>query len=94
MDKEPVMSEQAPRQPNFRIITWKELKEIIPYCRVHVGRLEKLGLFPQRIRLGQGRGRVGWFEHEVRAWILEKANASRKIIASSSDLPPQSQPAV
>lgn len=52
-----------------RIITWKELCRLVPYCRQHVKRLEDAGQFPKRLRLGNGpRSRVGWLEAEVTAW--------------------------
>ena len=50
-----------------RIITWKELKNWIPYSRTHIARLEKLGLFPWRIKLG--RRRTGWLEFEIDEWV-------------------------
>lgn len=65
------MSEQ------LRIITWAELSKRVPYVRQHVSRLERAGQFPRRVRLGQGRGRIGWLEHEINAWILERAKTSR-----------------
>jgi prophage regulatory protein len=50
-----------------RIIDWKVLKTYVPYSRMHIGRLEKAGQFPKRVRLGQCR--VGWYEDEVAAWL-------------------------
>jgi predicted DNA-binding transcriptional regulator AlpA len=32
-----------------RLLPWSELKRIVPYSRVHVGRLERSGHFPQHI---------------------------------------------
>jgi len=53
-----------------RIIDWKTLKTMVPYCRQHIARLEKVGQFPQRVRLGNGpRSRTGWVYDEVVAWI-------------------------
>jgi integrase len=34
-----------------RLLPWSELKRIVPYSRVHVGRLERSGHFPQHIAL-------------------------------------------
>lgn len=52
-----------------RIITWKELRGLVPYCRQHIKRLEDAGRFPKRLRLGNGpRSRVGWLEPEVEEW--------------------------
>jgi predicted DNA-binding transcriptional regulator AlpA len=39
----------------------------ITYSRVHIGRLERGGFFPQRVRIGGNA--IGWFEHEIQAWM-------------------------
>ncbi len=58
-----------------RIIDWKTLKTMVPYCRQHIARLEKVGDFPQRVRLGNGpRSRTGWVYDEVQAWIEARMN--------------------
>lgn len=67
----------------LRIITWKQLSQRVPYSRQHIARLEKIGKFPQRIRIGSGRGRVGWLDHLVDAWILERAKTSGIILPTS-----------
>ena len=51
----------------MRIVDWKVLKTMQPYSRVHIGRLEKAGEFPQRVQLGQNR--VGWVYDEVVAHL-------------------------
>ena len=57
-----------------RIISSREVCEIIPYSLMHIGRLERAGKFPRRLRLGPGRtGRVGWRLSEVEQWIEERA---------------------
>lgn len=62
-----------------RIISWKELKDLVPYCRQHLSRLEKEGLFPQRLRLGNGpRSRVGWMEPEVLEWVQQRVRERDK----------------
>jgi prophage regulatory protein len=53
-----------------RIIDAKELKQHVPYCQVHLRKLEGEGKFPKRIRLGQHR--VGWSEREIDEWIEER----------------------
>ena len=53
-----------------RIITKKELRLLVPYSPQHVLRLEKRQQFPKRIRIGERR--VGWWLHEVLAWINER----------------------
>ena len=54
----------------MRIIDWKKLKEMVPYSRQHIGRLEADERFPKRVQLGQCR--VGWVEEEVLRWIQER----------------------
>ena len=53
-----------------RILSKKQLKDLIPYSPQHIARLEKAGTFPQRIKLGPNR--VGWLEEEVMAWIQDR----------------------
>ena len=58
-----------------RIIDWKVLKTLVPYSRQHIARLEKVGRFPVRLRLGNGpRSRTGWLLDEVERWIGERIN--------------------
>lgn len=57
-----------------RIIDAKELKQHVPYCQVHLRRLESEGKFPKRIPLGEHR--VGWSFMEVQEWI-ENRKAAR-----------------
>ena len=57
-----------------RLLSKKQVKELVLYSFAHIDRLEKAGLFPQRVRLSPYRtGRVGWLESDVRAWIEAKA---------------------
>ena len=50
-----------------RVIDRHELKKLVPYSFTHIGRLERRGLFPKRVRLGPNR--VGWLLSEIQAWI-------------------------
>lgn len=56
-----------------RILPWPVLRELVPYTRQHLARLEKRGEFPKRLQVGPGR--VGWLEHEIAAWIGARAAA-------------------
>ena len=56
-----------------RMITRKELRQLVPYCPQHILRLEKAGKFPKRIHIGPRR--VGWWLHEVLAWIASRTGA-------------------
>jgi prophage regulatory protein len=56
----------------LKLVSKKELKSVygIPYSSVHIGRLERAGAFPKRVRLGQCR--VAWLCEEIEAWIAER----------------------
>lgn len=57
----------------MRILSKRQLKELVPYTPQHIHRLETQGRFPRRIRLGNGpRSRCGWIEEEVLAWLQER----------------------
>ena len=50
-----------------RLLDWQRLKQKVPFTRQHVGRLERAGKFPRRVKVGELR--VAWLESEVEAWI-------------------------
>lgn len=52
---------------DLKILTKKELREIVPYTPQHIHRLEKAGKFPRRLQLGANR--VGWKLSDIQAWI-------------------------
>jgi prophage regulatory protein len=51
----------------MRMLSKKQVRELVLYCPQHIARLEAAGKFPKRIRLGQCR--VGWLEEEVLDWL-------------------------
>ena len=51
----------------MRILSKRQLKELVLYSPQHIARLEKAGKFPKRIQLGANR--VGWLESEVLEWL-------------------------
>lgn len=57
----------------MRILSKRQLKELVLYSPQHVARLEKAGKFPKRITLGPNR--VGWVEREVLEWLQERLDA-------------------
>lgn len=57
----------------MRILSKRELKELVLYSPQHIARLEKAGTFPKRIQLGPNR--VGWLEAEVHEWLNERLRA-------------------
>lgn len=54
----------------MKILSKKELRELVLYSPQHVARLEKAGLSPKREQLGSNR--VGWVEQEVMDWLEER----------------------
>jgi prophage regulatory protein len=56
----------------MRILSKRQLKELVLYSPQHIARLEKAGTFPKRVTLGQNR--VGWLEREVLDWLNERIN--------------------
>ena len=53
-----------------RIISARELREMVSYSNMQVWRMERDGRFPKRIKLGPGR--VGWSLREVQEWIADR----------------------
>jgi prophage regulatory protein len=62
----------GPRPPRF--LRYDELKSSghAPFTRQHLGRLEKRGLFPKRVRLGPNT--VAWREDELLDWAEERSS--------------------
>lgn len=54
----------------MRILSKRQLKELVLYSPQHVARLEKAGQFPKRVQLGPNR--VGWVENEVLDWLQKR----------------------
>jgi prophage regulatory protein len=66
-----------------RIITKKELRQLVPFSPQYVLRLEKEGRFPHRIKIGERR--VGWWLHEVLAWLAEREAQGARIRRFAED---------
>ncbi len=60
----------------MRILSKRQLKEMVLYSPQHIARLEAAGIFPLRVRLGNNR--VGWVESEVLDWLQERIDAREK----------------
>ncbi|WP_417321508.1 helix-turn-helix transcriptional regulator [Erythrobacter aureus] len=54
----------------MRILSKRQLKELVLYSPQHIARLEKAGQFPKRVNLGPCR--VGWVEDEVLDWLRQR----------------------
>jgi prophage regulatory protein len=59
-----------------RLLSDDEVTQKIPLSKTQRWRLEKLGQFPQRIKIGTSinsqQGRVGWSESEIDEWIAAR----------------------
>ena len=54
----------------LRLLSKKQVNEIVLYSYAHIDRLEAAGIFPKRVRLSRyKRGRVGYVESEIRLWL-------------------------
>jgi len=51
----------------MRILSKRQLKELVWYSPQHIARLEKAGKFPKRVQLGPNS--VGRIEGEVLDWL-------------------------
>ena len=60
----------------MRLLSKRQLKELVLYSPQHVARLEAAGQFPQRVQLGQNR--VGWVESEVLDWLQKRIDSREK----------------
>ena len=57
----------------MRLLSKRQVRQLVLYSNAHIDRLEKQGLFPQRLRLGNGpRCRVGWLAGEIEEWVRER----------------------
>ena len=57
----------------MKLVTKRQLKEMVLYSPQHIARLEKAGKFPKRVELGPNR--VGWVEEEVLNWLQQRLDA-------------------
>ena len=58
---------------DVQLITRPELLKLVPYTIRHIYRMEKVGKFPARVKVGANR--VAWVRSEVLRWLeLRVAN--------------------
>lgn len=57
----------------MRMLSKRQVKELVLYSPQHIARLEASGLFPLRVQLGACR--VGWVEAEVLDWLQKRIDA-------------------
>lgn len=60
----------------MRILSKRQVKELVLYSPQHIARLEKVGKFPKRVRLGNNR--VGYVEDEVWEWLQDRIDERDK----------------
>jgi len=65
----------------MKILSKRQLRELVLYSPQHVSRLEAAGAFPKRIKLGQCR--VGWIEREVLDWLQERIKRRDQVTQGS-----------
>ena len=59
----------------IRLLSLSDLRDRgINYSRFHLGRLEKQGKFPRRVRLNDA-GRIAWVEPEIDQHIADRIKA-------------------
>ena len=54
----------------MRMLSKRQVRELVLYSPQHIDRLEKAGKFPKRVQLGPNR--VGWIEREVLDWLKQR----------------------
>ena len=54
----------------LKLLSKKQVEEIVLFSYAHIERMEKAGRFPKRVRLSlHPRGRCGYVEAEILDWI-------------------------
>lgn len=57
----------------MKMLSKRQVTELVLYSPAHIARLEAAGLFPKRVKLGHNR--VGWVEQEILDWLQNKIDA-------------------
>lgn len=57
----------------MRLLSKREVRQLVLYSPQHIDRLEAAGEFPVRVKLGPCR--VGWIEAEVLEWLDQRIQA-------------------
>ncbi len=56
-----------------KMLSKRQVKELVLYSPQHIARLEAAGQFPKRVQLGANR--VGWVEEEIEEWLQHRIDA-------------------
>lgn len=54
----------------MKLLSKRQVCELVLYSPQHIARLEAAGKFPKRVVIGECR--VGWVEQEILDWIQER----------------------
>lgn len=57
----------------MKLLSKRQVKELVLYSHQHIARMEKAGTFPKRVELGLNR--VGWIEQEILDWLQIRIDA-------------------
>lgn len=60
-----------------QILRQRELIKLVGLSRVSLWRLERLGLFPQRRRIG--RHAIGWLKSDIDAWLATRPRGPQPV---------------
>lgn len=55
---------------SVRVLTMRQLRELVPYTPQHIYRLEAAGKFPKRVKIGANR--VGWRHVDIHRWLGDR----------------------
>lgn len=58
---------------HLRLMTLKQVLEVVPYTAQHIYRLERAGRFPRRLKIGENR--VAWRLTDIEAWMASRPHA-------------------
>ena len=56
-----------------KMLSKRQVKELVLYSPQHIARLEAAGKFPKRVQLGANR--VGWVKEEIEEWLQHRIDA-------------------
>ncbi len=63
-----------------KLLSKRQVLELVPYSSTHIWRLEKDGLFPERLKRGNGgrNAKAFWYADEIERWIEGNISRYRK----------------
>jgi prophage regulatory protein len=61
-----------------KILRRQEVRESTGYSDTQIWRLEKRGLFPERVKLNPDGTAVGWYADEIDEWVRSRVRGTGK----------------